>query len=58
MWILLVITLVDGGAQPSKFEEFKHTTLKGCLVAQAKAERVNSGTYAYCSIESTMRKPK
>jgi len=57
MWILLVITLVDGGAQPSKFEEFKHATLSSCLTAQAKAERANPGTYAYCSIEST-RKPK
>lgn len=57
MWILLVITLVDGGARPSKFEEFKYDTLKGCLTAQAKAERANSGTFAYCSIEST-RKPK
>lgn len=57
MWILLVITLVDGGARPSKFEEFKYDTLKGCLTAQAKAERANSGIFAYCSIEST-RKPK
>lgn len=55
MWILLVITLIDGGARPSKFEEFKHSTLKGCLIAQAKAERANSGTFAYCSIESTRR---
>lgn len=55
MWILLVITLVDGGARPSKFEEFKHPTLKDCLTAQAKAERANSGTFAYCSIESTRK---
>jgi len=57
MWILLVITLIDGGARPSKFEEFRYLTLSSCLAAQAKAERANSGTYAYCSIEST-RKPK
>lgn len=55
MWILLVITLVDGGAHPSKFEEFKHPTLNSCLTAQAKAERANSGTFAYCSIESTRK---
>ena len=55
MWILLVITLVDGGARPSKFEEFKHPTLKDCLTAQAKAERANPGTFAYCSIESTRK---
>lgn len=55
MWILLVITLVDGGARPSKFEEFKYPTLNSCLIAQAKAERANSGTFAYCSIESTRK---
>ena len=55
MWILLVITLVDGGARPSKFEEFKHPTLNSCLTAQAKAERARVGTYAYCSIESTRK---
>ena len=55
MWILLVISLVDGGARPSKFEEFKHTTLNNCLTAQAKVERAQSGTYAYCSIESTRK---
>lgn len=57
MWILLVITLIDGGARPSKFEEYKYPTLNSCLTAQAKAERANPGTFAYCSIEST-RKPK
>lgn len=55
MWILLVITLVDGGARPSKFEEFKHSTLNSCLTAQAKAERARVGTYAYCSIDSTRK---
>jgi hypothetical protein len=55
MWILLVITLIDGGARPSKFEEFKHPTLSSCLTAQAKAERATPGTFAYCSIESTRR---
>jgi hypothetical protein len=52
MWILLLITLVDGGAGASKFVEQKYATEQQCIVAQHKAE--TAVTYGYC----THKEPK
>ena len=54
MWVLLVITLVNGGESPSKFETTKFSTLEACMHARAAAER-NPKTYGYCSFEKNVK---
>ena len=50
MWVLLTITLIDGGAQPSRFETTKYTSQQLCIQAQQRAE-LRQTTFAYCSFE-------
>lgn len=51
MWVLLVITLVNGGESPSKFETVKFATLEECVRARTKVER-NPAAHGYCTFES------
>ena len=47
MWVLTLITLVNGGASPSKFEEQYFSKQEQCIVVQHRRE--NDNTYGYCS---------
>lgn len=52
MWILLVITVINGGASPAKFEETRYKYLSECIHARNIAER-NQNAMGYCSLERT-----
>ena len=47
MWILTVITIINGGASPSKFEDIYFHSRAQCIAV--KHQRENSVTYGYCS---------
>jgi hypothetical protein len=47
MWILTLITLVNGGSSPSKFEEQYFHSRAECIAYAQKHETVV--TYGYCS---------
>ena len=47
MWVLTLITLVNGGTSPSKFEEFYFNTKEQCIQIQKQKE--NEIRYGYCS---------
>ena len=53
MWVLLVITIINGGESPAKFESKEYPTLEACMHARTLAER-NPAAHGYCSFE----KPK
>jgi len=50
MWILLIITLVNGGEAPSKFETRKYVTQTECVQARDQVER-RAATFGYCTYE-------
>lgn len=52
MWVLLLVSLVDGGMGPTKFTTQRFTTQEQCLTAQHKAE--TSTVFGYC----THKEPK
>lgn len=47
MWVLLLITLVDGGAGQTKFEQRYYQTEQQCKAASQKFE--TASTYGYCN---------
>ena len=51
MWALLIITLVNGGEAPAKFETVNYPTLQACMQARAVVER-KPGNFGYCSFET------
>ena len=50
MWILLIITLVNGGEVPSKIQTSKYVTRVECVQARDRAER-RVATFGYCTYE-------
>ena len=50
MWILLVITVINGGESPSRFETAKYATQTQCQQAQRRAER-NPASFGYCTCQ-------
>lgn len=54
MWVLLVITLVNGGESPSKFETKTFPTLEACIHARTAVER-NPAVHGYCSFEKNLK---
>ena len=51
MWALLIITIVNGGEAPAKFETVNYPTLQACMHARAETER-KPGNFGYCSFET------
>jgi len=51
MWILLIITLVNGGASVSKIQTSKYVTQVECIQARDQAER-RDATFGYCTYET------
>ena len=50
MWALLIITIINGGEAPAKFETVNYPTLTACMQARTLAER-NPAAHGYCSFE-------
>lgn len=50
MWALLVITIINGGEAPAKFETVNYPTLQACMQARTLVER-NPTAHGYCSFE-------
>jgi hypothetical protein len=50
MWALLIITIINGGESPAKFETVNYPTLQACMQARTEAER-NPTVHGYCSFE-------
>ena len=50
MWALLIITIINGGESPAKFETVNYPTLTACMQARTLAER-NPVAHGYCSFE-------
>lgn len=50
MWVLLVITIINGGESPGKFETMNYPTLESCVQARIVIER-NPVAHGYCSFE-------
>ena len=50
MWALLIITIINGGESPAKFETVNYPTLEACMRARAEAER-KPAAHGYCSFE-------
>ncbi len=50
MWILMIITLVNGGASISKIQTSKYVTQVECVQARDQAER-RDATFGYCTYE-------
>jgi hypothetical protein len=55
MWALLIITIINGGEAPAKFETVNYPTLEACMHARAEAER-KPGNFGYCSFETKKSK--
>ena len=55
MWALLIITIINDGASPAKFETVNYPTLEACMHARAEAERKPSN-FGYCSFETKKSK--
>ena len=55
MWALLIITIINGGEAPAKFEIVNYPTLEACMRARAEAER-KPGNFGYCSFETKKSK--
>ena len=51
MWALLIITIINGGESPAKFETVNYPTLQACMQARAEAER-KPAAHGYCSLKS------
>ena len=51
MWVLLVITIINGGESPAKFESKEYPTLEACIHARIQVER-NPTAHGYCSFET------
>jgi hypothetical protein len=51
MWVLLVITVINSGEAPAKFESKEYPTLEACIHARNVAER-NPAAHGYCSLKS------
>jgi hypothetical protein len=51
MWILLIITLVNGGEGVSKIQTRKYATQTECVQARDQAER-RAATFGYCTYET------
>jgi hypothetical protein len=49
MWTLTLIILINGGASPSKVEEYKFASAVQCLAAQRKYETETK--LGYCSAD-------
>ena len=54
MWILLVITIINGGQDPAKFETTKFQTLGGCIYARRVAEK-DLTKHGYCNYEPVIK---
>lgn len=52
MWLLLLVTLVDGGAGHTKFDQHLYYTQAQCVAAQHRAE--SATVFGYC----TYKEPK
>jgi hypothetical protein len=50
MWALLIITIINDGGSPAKFETMNYPTLEACMQARTLAER-NPAAHGYCSFE-------
>jgi len=50
MWALLIITIINGGEAPAKFETANYPTKTACMQARTLAER-NPAAHGYCSFE-------
>ena len=50
MWALLIITIINGGESPAKFETVNYPTLEACIHARILVER-NPVAHGYCSFE-------
>jgi len=50
MWVLLVITIINGGESPAKFESKEYPTLEACMHARAEAER-KPANFGYCTFK-------
>jgi hypothetical protein len=55
MWALLIITIINDGASPAKFETVNYPTLEACMHARAEAERKPTA-HGYCSFETKKSK--
>jgi hypothetical protein len=50
MWMLMIITIINGGEAPARIETVNYPTLTACLQARALAER-KPAAHGYCSFE-------
>ena len=50
MWILMLITVLNGGASVSKIQTSKYSTQVECEKARDQAER-RAATFGYCTYE-------
>lgn len=50
MWILMLITVLNGGASVSKIQTSKYVTQVECEQARDRAER-RVATFGYCTYE-------
>ena len=51
MWALLIITIINGGESPAKFETVNYPTLQTCMQARTLVER-KPAAHGYCSFET------
>lgn len=53
-WLLTIVTIVNGGEKPAKFETRTYETQKECVAAIKKTERL--GVFAYCDRVTELKK--
>lgn len=50
MWMLMIITIINGGGSPAQIERKEYPTLEACIHARIQVER-NPTAHGYCSFE-------